>query len=115
MERTEQWQWVGALPFAVTVQTLKTDVQVIACTASAGADAPNDGSGLYRHSLLGVNLTEMTVEASHGSMVKDDIVAVTGVAAHRFHHDSRQHGVDDIVATLQINAIMELPALGEGV
>lgn len=88
---------------------------MIAGAASAGADSPDDGPGQYRHALLDIDLTKMTIEASHGAVVKDDIVAVAGIAVRCLDHDSRQHGVDDIVATLQISAIMELPALGEGV
>lgn len=87
----KEWKRISALPCAVAVQPLKADVQVVAGAASAGADTANDGSCLYRHPLFSVDLTEMTIKTLYGTVVEDDIVAVTGVAVHRFYHDSWQH------------------------
>lgn len=88
-ERTEKRQWIGALPCTINVQSLKADVEVTAGAASTGADSSDDAPGLNRHALFGINLTEVTIETSHGAVVQDDVVAVTGVAMLGFNDRSR--------------------------
>ena len=45
-----------------------------------GTDESDNRTRLYHHSLLGMYLTKVTIEAAEVAVVEDDIVAVAGVA-----------------------------------
>ncbi|GJG69009.1 hypothetical protein PRLR6025_24780 [Prevotella lacticifex] len=57
----------------------------------------------------------MTIETAEVAIIDDDIVAVAGVAMVYGSYPAREHAIGKSVYTNGIYAVMELPALGEGV
>lgn len=60
----------------------------------AGADKSYNCSCLNNSSLLGIYLTEMTIETAEVAVVKDYIVAVAGVTIVHSGHSARKHAID---------------------
>jgi hypothetical protein len=83
-------------------------------TASGAHDSDNRALPVHR-SLLGVDLTEVTIEAAEVAIIDDDIVAVAGVAMVYGSNPAREHAIDQTVSESQVYAVMECAALGKGV
>ena len=48
-------------------------------------------------------------------MVEDDIIPVAPVATVYFFHGGRKHGIDIVIVTFQVYAVMEPGTLEDGV
>lgn len=82
---------------------------------AGGADVSDNSSCLNFYTFLGIDLTQMSVEAAEVAMVNDNIVAVACITMTHSGHSALEHAIDQTVSASQIYAVMECTTLCEGV
>ena len=86
--------------------------------SGATASVPADGhhiACLYRLADLHADVAQMPVQTLDVPMVQHHIIAVAGVAVLHLRHHTGQHRIDRLIATPEVNAVMETGALAQRV
>ena len=113
IQRLDEWQWIYTCPAVVDRKPLKLQMEMWTGGTACRTYKSYDCSCLYHRSLLGIDLTKVTIEAAEIAMIDDDIVAVAGIAVVDGGHPAREHAIGKSVYTNGIYAVMEPAALGK--